>query len=100
MDVVVESGGTANFTCTATSNASLFFSWETTAIGVTLPDDVMEGSDPAVGITSTLTLMDVTVNHRGNYYCVVENERGNKSSLSATLTVVGECTFMFTTHSI
>ena len=95
MDAAVEIGGNVDFTCTATSNASLTFFWRTTASGVTLPDDVEDGSDPVAGITSTLSLTAVTVSHCGDYICDVENERGNKSSTPATLTVVGECMSFF-----
>ena len=90
MSTAVEVGEDVTFNCTATSNASLTFSWVTTA-SVTLPDPVTEGSDSVQGLTSRLELMDVTVDHRGDYSCVVENERGNKTSQPAILTVIGKC---------
>ena len=95
MNAAVENGSNVDFTCTATSNASLTFLWRTTASGVTLPNDVEDGSDPAAGVTSTLSLTAVTVSHRGDYICDVENARGNKLSIPATLTVVGECMSCF-----
>ena len=88
--VTVADGRNVEFTCTATGDGTLAFTWTTTApVGV--PSSVQTRFNTQDGSeTSTLSLTNVGSNHRGVYTCSVSNERGSAGSRQATLTLIGQ----------
>ena len=89
MDVSVLSNESVQFSCTASSeDGSVTFAWSTTAPDMNLPTATEE-----FGNTSTIQLVSVDTQQRGDYICTATNGRGSVAA-NATLYVIGESCFV------
>ena len=84
----MENGSNAEFNCNATGLGNLKFMWNTNASVGTLPSSVESNDTAAMTTTSILSLTGVDTSYRGDYTCIVSNERGNDTA-QATLSVIG-----------
>ena len=88
-------GELVQFSCTASSeDGSVTFAWTTTAPDMTLPIATEE-----FGNTSTIQLVSVDTQQRGDYICTATNGRGSVAA-NATLYVIGESCFIYTINYV
>ena len=77
----VASGGTANFSVTASGTTPLSYQWQKNSVNVT------NGGHYSGCTTATLTISNADTNDEAYYRCVVTNSCGNATSNQATLTI-------------
>ncbi len=77
----VASGGTAQFSVTATGGGTLTYQWQKNQ------SNLSNGGHYSGCTTATLTISNADTNDEANYRCVVTNEGGSTNSNEATLTV-------------
>ena len=81
------SGSKASFTCVASSDLPIKFSWQKEGSGTIFSScSTVDQS----GKISTLTLNPVSTTHTGSYTCTASNDAGSVTSNAATLQVTGE----------
>ena len=83
----VKSGSEASFTCVASSDLPMKFSWQKDGSGIIFSSSITV--DPS-GKMSTLTLKHVSTTDAGSYTCTASNDAGSVTSNTATLQVTGE----------
>ena len=81
----VKSGSEAIFTCTASSDLPMKFSWQKSGSG-NISSAITD--DPS-GNSSTLTLKPVSTADAGSYTCIVSNDAGSVTSNAANLEITG-----------
>ncbi len=79
----VASGGTANFSVTATGNGTLTYQWQKNSVNLS------NGGHYSGVTTATLTISTANSSDAASYRCVVTGGCGSATSNSATLTVTG-----------
>ena len=83
----VRSGTKAIFTCAASSDLPIKFSWKKEGSGTIFSSSITVDTS---GNMSTLTVKPVSTTDAGNYTCTASNDAGSVTSNAATLQVTGE----------
>ena len=74
------------FSCTGGGSGNMAITWGTSAPNITLPNDI----ETVNGLEVTSTIMfTASPSFHGNYSCTVTNERGDVTSNTSILTIIG-----------
>ena len=81
----VRSGSEVIFTCAASSDLPMKFSWQKDGSSIIFSSSINTSEN-----MSTLTLRHVSTSDAGSYTCNVSNDAGSVTSNAATLQVTGQ----------